>query len=233
MPSHQSPAKNNPNRTKSSKGNLRRNQYICRLCRQQHALRKCERFLDMNTTKRREIVQTYGYCQNCLAHSHSQGNCFTKTGCKYCHHQHHSLLHIHPILEEGIRTRQSPVGSNRIYSRNQSQRHDSPSRDLNTRKRTSLATSDTITASLTAILKGNTATLLPTVVVQIDSPKGKQNLRCLLDSGARYSSISSKTVSKLGLTTLTLKDETICPLTLHSVYDTDIMIESTLRMTTE
>lgn len=66
--------------------------FACRICRKTHALKYCWRFRNMNTTQRMEAVKKYGYCPNCLAHSHSQGSCFTTTGCGYCQKRHHSLF---------------------------------------------------------------------------------------------------------------------------------------------
>lgn len=76
----------------------------------------------------------------------------------------------------------------------------------------------------------NVTTLLPTVVVQIDSSKGSHKLRCLLDSGSKYSRISSKVSKTLKLTTLTLDQKTIRPITLKSMYEPDTIIETTLRV---
>ncbi|XP_059216566.1 uncharacterized protein LOC131994164 [Stomoxys calcitrans] len=210
------------------------NEYVCRICRQKHALRKCKRFLNMNTAKRLQIVQTYGYCRNCLAHSHSQGSCFTKTGCKYCQGKHHSLLHLHPRLKKDKPSRRKqrtlrgepepkPSTSAAGAARNRSQKTES-------KDRTTPTETDYSNTSLSAILKQNLMTLLPTAVVKILSPKGERKIRCLLDTGSKFSYISKKIVDSLGLTTLTLEEEAICPLTLVSIYDSGVKIDTTLRM---
>lgn len=209
---------NKSQKTKSS------STFVCRLCRKVHALKSCKRFRNMNTTERQEIVKKYGYCSNCLAHSHSQGSCFTKTGCAYCHGQHHSLLHAHSRLQKPSVKKTPKASERRIESSVQST--ESVSTTQTTMKSSSLSN----TTSLTAILQQNAATILPTVLVKIDTKEGKYYARCLLDSGSRMSCISKKFVEELRLTTLELDDETICPVILWSCVDSHHKIEVTLRV---
>lgn len=191
--------------------------FLCRICRKPHSLKRCYRFLEMNVCKRQEVVRTYGYCKNCLAHTHSQGSCFTKTGCRNCHKHHHTLLHTHARLDK-------PVQSTAHTTTSDSKKQEKVS------KTQPISTSTSENTSLCAILKQNSVTLLPTVLVSIDTKKGKSVVRCLLDSGSRTSCISSKTIEKMSMTTLALEDETICPLTLSSIHDSDIQIEVILKM---
>lgn len=191
--------------------------FVCRICRQHHPLRKCKRFLHMNSTKRQQLVKTYGYCKNCLAHSHSQGTCFTKTGCRYCGKSHHTLLHVHQRLHQ---------------SKNQKMQyppHTSDTKKKSTQKETE-STSKSNYTSLSRILKQNSTTLLPTLLLKIDSKNGNPIVRCLLDSGSKTSSISSKITDNLGLTTLTLDDETLCPATLTSLFDQEIQMKVALKV---
>ncbi|XP_075157335.1 uncharacterized protein LOC142230581 [Haematobia irritans] len=199
--------------------------YTCRLCRREHALRKCNRFLSMNVTQREHAVKSFGYCVNCLAHKHSDGTCFTKTGCRICHQNHHTLLHSHPWL-------QSKKGStNRDYPQPSSSKSTKPFKsERPTAAKTKSSSSDGQT-SLSALFKQNSITLLPTILVNIETKNGNKKLRCILDSGARTSIISSNTVDKLNLTTLALDNETICPLTLTSIHDSTIQVQTILKTT--
>lgn len=208
-------------RNQHNKGGNR--QYICKICRRPHPLRKCRRFLEMNLTKRQQVVKTYGYCANCLAHSHSQGSCFTKTGCKRCSKNHHTLLHAHPRLQQ----RSRKTSSTRTQSRPKENQKD---QEPDSSRSTSRSKTSSEQTSLSAILKQNAVTLLPTILAKINSKNGNSILRCLLDSGSKLSFITSKIVDKLGLTTLALDDETICLLTLISIYDSNIRIQTTLKM---
>lgn len=200
--------------------------FICRLCRQTHALRVCRKFLNMNTTQRKEATKRYGYCQNCLAHSHSQGSCFTKTGCKYCHKKHHSLLHTHSRLNRPAIKDSSSQGS----SSNVLECRPSTSKSFD-QKRCSTATASLPKATtLVSLLKQNILTLLPTALVNLDTKRGKRSARCLLDSASKISCISEKIVEKMHLTTLELEGEVICPIKLYSCVDSNIQIDAILRV---
>lgn len=78
------------------------NSYPCRLCNTPHPLRKCRKFLAMNISDRINAVRDNSYCQNCLAHDHSNGKCFSKYGCKHCKRFHHTLLHLNPRLAKDL-----------------------------------------------------------------------------------------------------------------------------------
>lgn len=178
----------------------------------------CRKFLKLNVSDRIRTVRTHKYCVNCLAHDHSQGTCFTKHGCRTCSKSHHTLLHIHPRLT----TRSAPT-----RSRSRSPSPPTTSKNIASRK---LKPSDKISnpTSLTAILRQNSVILLPTVLVKINNKT--THARCLLDSGSPISRISKKFIDKNDLTTLTLQNETICPLTLKSRFDSNSKIEGTFRV---
>ncbi|XP_075150778.1 uncharacterized protein LOC142224886 [Haematobia irritans] len=202
--------------------------YVCRLCRQVHALKYCWRFRNMNISERMKVVKKYGYCSNCLAHSHSQGTCFTKLGCGYCHQRHHSLLHMHERL------RSAPTQRNRdhLSSTNQQSRKASTKSSERSRSNKPMPLTKTTpsSTSLSAILRQNAITLLPTALVVLNDKDGQHFARCLLDSGVRMSSIAKKYVDKLGLMTLELDNETICPVVLSSCVDPSFVIETTLKV---
>ncbi|XP_075150158.1 uncharacterized protein LOC142241424 [Haematobia irritans] len=217
MPSHRLKRKTKPNG---------KQQYLCRLCRCPHALRKCRRFLSMNVNQREHVVKSYGYCINCLAHTHSEGSCFTRTGCKICHEKHHTLIHTNPRLQKQQSTsrkrdstKHTKSSSNRSVSQNNEERNTLSNRSNTTTEKTSLS----------AILRQNSITLLPTIVVKIVCKGQTHKVRCLLDSGARSSYISTRIVDKLALTILTLDTESICPLTLISTYNPEIQLQAILK----
>ncbi|XP_075150561.1 uncharacterized protein LOC142224663 [Haematobia irritans] len=210
------------------RNNLRQNQggrrYMCRLCRKPHALRKCHRFLDMNCSQREYVVKSYGYCVNCLALNHSEGTCFTKTGCRLCHEKHHTLLHFHPRLQHQTSPeRDSKHSSSKPNTTAKMKKSVTPTESPRSEVRPEQT-------SLTAQLKQNTITLLPTILVNVAFKEGHKTLRCLLDSGTRSSCISSRIVDELGITTLTLHDEKICPLALSSIHNPNVSIQTILKV---
>lgn len=218
------------------------NSFLCRICKRPHPLRFCRKFLGMNVTDRIRVVRDSKYCSNCLAHDHSQGTCFTKHGCRTCQKFHHSLLHINPRILKKSSQSSAQFRSNSSSSIPTTARSESPpstsknSRALSppstSKKACTKANSPTPAASklssLTAILRQNTVILLPTVLVKLGSKNS--HARCLLDSGSAMSRISKRLVEKLDLTTLTMCDETICPLVIKSRFDSNSKIEGTFRV---
>lgn len=207
------------NHKKQSKLPNKYNAYLCRICKRPHPLRTCRKFLAMNVAERIRAVRIHKYCSNCLAHDHSQGACFTNHGCKACKKFHHTLLHISPRLlkESSDSSSRSRSRSPPPTSKGARPEHPSPTPSLASKS-----------SSLTAILRQNTVILLPTLLVKID--RTNSHARCLLDSGSPISRISKRIVEKLDLTTLTLQDETICPLTLKSRFDSNSKIQGTFRV---
>lgn len=67
--------------------------YKCMVCKGFHALRFCKKFLKMNVSMRKEIVNEHRYCNNCLARSHNLRGCTSMDMCKKCDKFHHTLLH--------------------------------------------------------------------------------------------------------------------------------------------
>lgn len=65
----------------------------CALCKGKHYLNVCPRFLNKNSSQRREFVKQAKRCFNCLSHSHSVQECPSKYSCRLCQQQHHTLLH--------------------------------------------------------------------------------------------------------------------------------------------
>ncbi|XP_065364585.1 uncharacterized protein LOC135961628 [Calliphora vicina] len=216
--------------SRSSKSNTssqrlpkRYNAFPCRICKRPHPLRTCRKFLAMNINDRIRAVREHRYCSNCLAHDHSHGTCFSGLGCKHCHKFHHTLLHVNPRLVKDLLPRRS-----RSRSRSPSPQRPSTSkknRSSRPKEEDSLP-STSKSASLTSILRQNTLVLLPTVLVKVSST----HARCLLDSASTVSRVSKKFVDKLDLTAFTLREETICPITLKSRFDSSSKIEGTFRV---
>lgn len=195
--------------------------FLCKLCHRPHPLRTCRKFLGLNVSDRIRAVRTHKYCSNCLAHDHSQGTCFTKHGCRTCKKFHHTLLHINPRLAN------DSASSCSSASRSRSASPPTTSKNIYHKKSTPSKQASK-TTSLTAILRQNIEILLPTVLVKVNNKT--THARCLLDSGSPISRISKKFITKHNLTTLTLQDETICPLTLKSRFDTNSKIDGTFRV---
>lgn len=65
----------------------------CRVCKREHAIRKCPKFRRMSVGERWKVVAKHRYCFNCLAHSHLKDKCTSRDRCMECLAEHHTLLH--------------------------------------------------------------------------------------------------------------------------------------------
>ncbi|CAD7000973.1 unnamed protein product [Ceratitis capitata] len=65
----------------------------CRLCHKYHPLRMCGAFRAMKPPQRLVVARAQGYCMNCLALTHTTGECDSPSSCKRCHKAHHTLMH--------------------------------------------------------------------------------------------------------------------------------------------
>lgn len=66
----------------------------CPLCKKQHAIHKCQIFVDQSANERYQTAKTQRLCINCLRTGHSSAGCPSKYTCQSCHKRHHSTLHF-------------------------------------------------------------------------------------------------------------------------------------------
>lgn len=69
--------------------------YACIFCNNQHYLRSCPPFLQLDIKDRISFVHQHRVCTNCLVPGHTPRLCRNKLNCAKCHKRHHTLLHIH------------------------------------------------------------------------------------------------------------------------------------------
>ncbi|XP_076660445.1 uncharacterized protein LOC143363797 [Halictus rubicundus] len=67
----------------------------CALCKGNHYIQYCQKFLSTTVERRIEIVQKAGLCINCLRPNHDVTKCTFGT-CKQCNEKHNTLLHKEP-----------------------------------------------------------------------------------------------------------------------------------------
>ncbi|KAF9410169.1 hypothetical protein HW555_010692, partial [Spodoptera exigua] len=64
----------------------------CPICKTDHVLMKCDKFVAMNAKERDDTVRKMQVCRNCL-YSHGEKQCFSRKRCRVCRKPHHTLLH--------------------------------------------------------------------------------------------------------------------------------------------
>ncbi|XP_066589587.1 uncharacterized protein [Prorops nasuta] len=74
----------------------------CSLCKEEHGLYSCSRFVEASVAERYNIVRKTRVCFNCLREGHRVGECPSRKGCKSCGGRHHTLLHFKPNLKRRL-----------------------------------------------------------------------------------------------------------------------------------
>ncbi|XP_075151078.1 uncharacterized protein LOC142225184 [Haematobia irritans] len=82
---HNSKNINNPSRKQSES--------VCPICRTNHLLRNCPKFLEKSPNDRIQITKQNHLCYNCLLADHGVRECKSRYSCRECNQRHHSLLH--------------------------------------------------------------------------------------------------------------------------------------------
>jgi hypothetical protein len=67
--------------------------FKCLMCKNAHALHKCDKFCNLTLQGRRAIVARYNLCLNCMQEGHRARECTSSHRCKQCKKHHRTLLH--------------------------------------------------------------------------------------------------------------------------------------------
>ncbi|XP_045461124.1 uncharacterized protein LOC123671371 [Harmonia axyridis] len=144
----------------------------CRLCSNSHNIYTCPHFLNKSTKERYALVKSKKWCTNCLGDKHTASNCNSKSVCRQCSLQHHTLLHF---------------GSESAT--------ESPT--INT---TNIKSSEVRDASVNLFASPDHTILLSTALVEVRDISGNYHiLRALLDSASQSSFITKKCCETLKL----------------------------------
>lgn len=73
--------------------------WSCGICKDDHPLKSCNKFLRASDYERYEVVLLQRYCTMCLARSHRASECKTVGACRICFKRHNTLLHGAPQLQ--------------------------------------------------------------------------------------------------------------------------------------
>ncbi|XP_065362054.1 uncharacterized protein LOC135955625 [Calliphora vicina] len=165
--------------------------WSCGLCKEDHALRTCKRFLKARADERYDVVMFQRYCLNCLARSHDLKNCPNEYGCRVCTKRHNTLLHDAPQLRKSYDLKQPQPTP--IYKKSEIKRVTS----------TTTKSQMTQTTSIDPVTWPNV--FLPTATVRI-APKEKSDnwssVRALLTQSLSISRIAVSTVKRLNLSSI-------------------------------
>lgn len=65
----------------------------CKLCKENHKINSCNKFLNMDYFSRVSTLKKFRYCFNCLKIGHMYGDCNSPNNCSKCKKKHHTLMH--------------------------------------------------------------------------------------------------------------------------------------------
>ncbi|XP_075170155.1 uncharacterized protein LOC142242472, partial [Haematobia irritans] len=82
--------KNLETHTFTTEGNQ---QFPCKFCKMNHALKHCPQFKALEPRARNEFAFSNKICLNCLSYTHLRKECKSKFVCAQCKKDHHTLLH--------------------------------------------------------------------------------------------------------------------------------------------
>ena len=85
-------------------------------CSDSHPTFKCEMFQQADVNKRRKLVSEHTLCYNCLRTGHSVKQCRSKSTCRHCKGNHHSMLHFEEATNQATTYNTAEAGG---YSLNE------------------------------------------------------------------------------------------------------------------
>ncbi|KAJ8973477.1 hypothetical protein NQ317_006905 [Molorchus minor] len=147
------------------------NAHNCIVCKQNHKLTLCDKFLEMSPKIRYSEIKKFRLCANCLSGGHKYSECHLNSNCNLCKKKHHVLLHF--------------GNANEVTS------SDIPKNIENTEEHNSVIACNTLTS--------NEVLLSTAIVIVYDSAGVEHNCRVLLDSGSQSNYITNEFCQRLKL----------------------------------
>ncbi|XP_059046969.1 uncharacterized protein LOC131842458 [Achroia grisella] len=146
----------------------------CGKCKENHDIFSCKEFIKLDPVMRTEYIKKERLCFNCLRPGHSVKFCRYRMRCDICNRKHHTLIHItKPNLETiNNETEEIRTPDNQTTSQHNILSHVS--------------------------IRGRVS-LLATALVNLETSRGPQIVRALIDPCSEESFISEAVVKRLQL----------------------------------
>ncbi|XP_059223171.1 uncharacterized protein LOC131996976 [Stomoxys calcitrans] len=153
---------------------------LCFVCSQDHVVKSCPRFLEMNQEQRFITVKRNNLCLNCFSSNHKLNQCTSKFSCSKCKLRHHTLLHkeSRQLDTEDMVNLEAQPGTSRFAAQN--------------------AASDESRVQ-NCFVSTRKQVLLGTAIVHIEVNGTVFSARALIDSGSQATFISEKLQRRLNL----------------------------------
>lgn len=176
------------------------NTIICKLCPDNnHIIRKCPKFIQMNSEERSSCIKKFNLCLNCFSSAHAVKDCKSNFNCFTCNKRHNTLLHrdttavsTNSNFNTKNKSNSSKASSPQIQSTN-SISNPKHSTELSFEPSTSNNHVHTYHTS------HSHGVLLGTAIVEINHLGLKYSARALIDSGSQGTFISERLFNILKL----------------------------------
>ncbi|XP_075163012.1 uncharacterized protein LOC142235634 [Haematobia irritans] len=162
----------------------------CKVCKQNHALRTCNKFKSWSFSDRRKFVMTNKLCENCLSHGHSSENCQSDKHCQKCQRSHHTLLHSDHGGYRECSQRDRQVSTHHLDT----QYDDQPSTSTNTNN-------IPVSHVQSNFVVSGDCTVLPTALIDIEHLGSNYTIRVFIDQGSQESFVSTRVINKYAIPT--------------------------------
>ena len=148
----------------------------CPCCSEVHYLNGCPKFLEMDVSKRKDLVKTLGLCYSCLRGGHLSKNCKHKLTCNECKKPHPTSLHYPPKVKQREDSKE-PKGEER-----------------NANSCASVSQSSKNRENVTNCM------ILPVLLHHKDNPDVEIMVYALLDDASDTTFVAEKALEDLGIT---------------------------------
>lgn len=167
----------------------------CRICGEEHRLRKCPQFQAMTVSERRKYAEQNQVCFNCLTHGHSVNSCRSSSRCQVCQATHHTFLHA-----------ESTQNSRRYQTRSMSSQVQSQSFHLDSNQdgppAEIMSHSGLDNDVQVNLSQSGHRTVLPTALVDIDHLGHRFTVRAFIDQGSQETFLASGVVERFSIPTM-------------------------------
>ena len=179
---------------------------LCNYCEStEHQIFRCEAFSQISPAERKNVVRQKHLCYNCLGRGHGATSCSSKSRCRVCSGNHHSLLHLY----SGER---------------KDKRSSSPAPD-------SVPASASALSAASATRPGTRLQVLPVCVINHVTGACRNTL-ALLDSGADCHLMVEGLCAELGFNGTPIRSEMQMVNGMVERYDT-VLVDCTVRGASE
>lgn len=187
----------------------------CGICRADHKLTDCRKFIKMNLAEKYKTAIRLHYCVNCLARNHLIRDCRNKTRCQKCKGKHHTILHgPERLLKDMPKDRSSSPPTT------------SPKPIPAPRRLKPIAS----TATKLKIPTTMTKTFVPTVIVQVMMEEETQIVRAVLNPSLTTSKIAMSFVKDSWLNPFKIDDDIYVKVLIASNVDSNLHYEICMQV---